>query len=266
MTQVETVALWCGLIGSVAGIVLSILAITVSILSDRRSERISASTIQSLQKIETAVAQQTDDTRQLIKAAWDKLLGAVDRQMSEPGLSPTSAKSVAQGIAAELRDELRLAAIETTSADTVDRPPKEERIGAVVNSLENSLEGLLRQKDGGLHSELDALVNSISSLSPEAQALLQLIRPKHVTREQYRRLMSTENLRRPVMELRGKGLIIPVQPHKGTGDSSPSYYYPPWLAQSLRRAFPLAPEIPNEVEEAVRADLKAAGYPKPTEG
>src|SRR5579864_4569961 len=79
MNQAESVAFWVGFIGSMVGIVLSIVAIVFSILVDRRSSRISDHTIQSLQKIESAVERLSSDTRELIKAGWDKMLGNVDK-------------------------------------------------------------------------------------------------------------------------------------------------------------------------------------------
>src|SRR5271156_2537844 len=104
MTDVEKVALWCGLIASVVSTVLSVVAIWFAIHVNSRSEAVSDQTIRSLQKIESFVQKLSDDTAGLVKAAWDKMLGnmyrteGVDAQVS-------NAKEIASGLTAELKTE-----------------------------------------------------------------------------------------------------------------------------------------------------------------
>ena len=73
MTDVEAVALWVGLIASIVGVVLSIVAIAFAVLVNNRVSDINDKMIQSLQKIEFAVERSSEDTRELIKAGWDKM-------------------------------------------------------------------------------------------------------------------------------------------------------------------------------------------------
>src|SRR5262245_13410053 len=106
MSTVETVALWVGLISSIVSIVLSIVAIVFSLLVERQSSRVAAQTIQSLQKIESAVERLSSDTRELVKAGWDKMLGYVAPPLLNAPIPDAAAKSVASGITAELRADL----------------------------------------------------------------------------------------------------------------------------------------------------------------
>jgi hypothetical protein len=259
VTQVEIVALWAGLITGIASIVLSFVAIAASVLTDRRSSKISEHTIQSLQKIETTVAQQSDDTRQLIKAAWDKLLGTVDRQFIDSGLA--SAKTIAQGIAAELREELQPSGCGGSSA-TPERGADTDRIDKLIERLESSLEAILRRAPSSARpgQSLDLLLENVSRLSPEAQALLKNIRGHHLSRQQYQKLSESKSLGSAILELRREGLLIPVQ-HSYKGRSVPCYYFPPGVGRQLHAAGPLLPVVPDEVEKMVTDELRATGYP-----
>lgn len=84
MTDVEKVALWIGLLSGAISIALSLVAIVFAILVDKRAKDVSDQTIKSLQKIESAVERQSDDTRELIKAGWDKMLGTVPAKKEHP--------------------------------------------------------------------------------------------------------------------------------------------------------------------------------------
>ena len=107
MTELERVALWVGLFAGVVSIVMSFVAIAFAILVDRSARAVSSQTIKSLQKIESEVERLSGDTRELIKAGWDKMLGNVDRD-SHVKTIETPAKEVAAGVASELRAELGL--------------------------------------------------------------------------------------------------------------------------------------------------------------
>ncbi|MGB8412088.1 MAG: hypothetical protein WCE23_04615 [Candidatus Binatus sp.] len=260
MNDVGSVALWVGLIAGIAGIVLSIVAIVAAVLADRRSSRISEHTIRSLQKIESTVGQQSDDTRQLIKAAWDKLLGAVDRPYADS--ASFSAKTIAQGIAAELREELQPVISKTGTELVSIKRDEENRVARVIDSLENSVEGALRHAQENIPSSrsLDALMETVTSLSPEAQALLFAMRRHHLSRNQYQKLRDSSHLSPPLSELRKQGLIIPVQHFYGD-KALPCYYFPPGLARLYRAACAILPPPPEELLAGVEAELKATGYP-----
>jgi hypothetical protein len=263
MTQVEVVALWAGLLTGVASIVLSIVAIVTSILADRRSVSVSQHVIQSLQKIETTVAQQSGDTRQLIKAAWDKLLGAVDHQVLDRPNDSSSAKEIAQGIAAELREEFRRASDTTSVSVPGSSAAKSAHIEEVVENLEQSLEALLERmrEPTRPRDALEAVLNNVSSLSSEAQALLKVMYQQHLSRNQYQSLLKSPFAGPALIELRRRGLITPVQGQSNNGKPIPCYYFPSDMGKALRAAIQLLPPLPDSIEERMRKDLTATGYP-----
>ena len=154
-------------ISSIAGIVLSIVAIVFSILVDRRSSKVSDQTIQSLQKIESTVEHLSSDTRELIKAGWDKMLGSVDRAPSNA--AEVSAKQIAEGIVAELRSEL--AGLKAEKAAVLQRPLTIER---ALSSVETSLEAQLknqRRTTGRPSEALNRMVAAVTELSPTAREI-----------------------------------------------------------------------------------------------
>ena len=71
----KQLSLWAGLIASIAGIVLSVAALIFGVWVNNRATEVRDQTIKSLQKIESAVERLSEDTRGLINAGWDKMLG-----------------------------------------------------------------------------------------------------------------------------------------------------------------------------------------------
>lgn len=261
MSEVETVALWAGLLTGVASIVLSIVAIVTAFLTDRRTAKVSERTIQALQKIESAVERSSDDTRELIKAAWDKLLGSMDKQVAEP--SQLSSKAIVEGIAAELREDLKGLAQSRQSTDPTS-PPESERINTLVGNLESSLESLLRrsQEVGRPGKLLDSIIEAMRALSPEAQAIIKAIYGHHLTRSQYQRLLESQTLGKAISELRAASLLVPVTHTHKDGTKEPCYYYPSGMSGYIRAGGAVLPPIPTETEKRVLAELHAAGYGK----
>ena|SRR5436190_17397695 len=103
MNNVEQVALWVGLISGIVSIVMSVVAIAFAVMVDRSSRAVTAQTIKSLQKIESDVERLSSDTRELIKAGWDRMLGSVSLAYPPESTAPSQ---LASGIAAELKSEL----------------------------------------------------------------------------------------------------------------------------------------------------------------
>jgi len=258
MNQGQTVAFWIGLIGSVVGIVLSIVAIVFSILVDRRSSKISDHTIQSLQKIESAVERLSSDTRELIKAGWDKMLGNVDRAVP-PASSESSAKEVAAGIAAELRSELTTLGGDRGSADKAQL--KVEELEKYLKNLEASLMAQLRAQrmDARPSTRFESVLEMIGDLTPQTHALLRSISDSHLTQTEYKRLASTR-FGPSLLELRKAGLLVPVVHNTSTGPE-PCYYFPSGIAKIARAAFHVLPEPPKELQREVAKELKLVGYP-----
>jgi hypothetical protein len=230
-------------------VVLSIVAITLSILVDRRASQVNDQTIKSLQKIESAVERSSGDTRELIKAAWDKLLGGY--QTDFPKSSENSAQAVAKGIASELRKELNLALPGGSPGSVVD-PQREERLKKVVDNLETSLAALLEHEGKAvpLGRAIDVAVATIT----------QIMMGHHLTRDQYERMEKLRACGPALMELRAKGLIVPVSHKHSSGKTEPCYYFAPGIASALRAAMTLIPQPPRSVVETVHSELHDAGY------
>lgn len=149
MSQVETVAMWAGLIASIAGIVLSVAALVFGVWVNNRATEVSDQTIRSLQKIESAVERLSDDTRNLIKAGWDKMLGSVEN-LSAPQRAEAEdaederqpATEIASGLAQEARADLGLTG-ERPSGGAVS-PELVQRFERVLENLEQSMAAQLK--------------------------------------------------------------------------------------------------------------------------
>jgi len=258
MNQVESVAFWVEFITSIVGIVLSIVAIVFSILVDRRSSTISAHTIQSLQKIESAVERSSSDTRELIKAGWDKMLGSVDKAPL-PTASESSAKEVAAGIAAELRSEIASlsANMGTTSGES---RLQVEQLEKYLKNLEASLVAQLKtsRSDVRPSAKFEELLDAMRELEQPAYALLGAIRFHHLSKSQYNKLVEGR-LGPYVLELRAAGLLVPVV-HKTSQGSEPCYYMPPGISKLARAIFQILPEPSEEAMHDIAAELERIGY------
>jgi hypothetical protein len=259
MNQVESVSFWIGLISSIVGIVLSVVAIVFSVLVDRRSSTISDRTIQSLQKIESAVERSSSDTRDLIKAGWDKMLGNVERGPISTS-SDNSAKEIAAGITAELRSELQsLGAGKGETAD--DSKHRVDQLEKYIKDLEASLVSQLRTAHSDIRpsAKFDEISDTIRQLTEPAYAILAAIRNRHLTQSQYRNL-SQGVFATAVLELRRSGLLVPVV-HKTSHGPEPCYYMPPGSAQLASAAIQVLPEPNASLSQAISEELIRVGYP-----
>jgi hypothetical protein len=250
--------MWVSIIASIAGIVLSIVAIGFAILVDQRSRRISDQNIKSLQKIESVVEHLSDNTRELIKAAWDKLLGSVERFPKEIG--DPDAKQLASGLAAELKSELGL---DKDDHMTSEESPNVEHLTRVVDNLQSSFEALLRdrQTSPSPSKALDRIFYEVSNLSPQSQALIRLIIARHLTRSQYHKALNSEPLSAPIRELRSAGFLIPVVHKLPDGAEEPCYYFPASFAKALSTGWSFLPEVSPEILAKMKDALEAIGYP-----
>jgi len=259
MTQTESVAFWISFIGTIVSIVLSIVAIVFSILVDRRSSTVSDRTIQSLQKIESAVERSSTDTRELIKAGWDRMLGNVGADSPQKTAAADSAKEVAGGIAAELRVELSKLASNVGASEGASKA-KFEEIERYLKNLEATLSAQLRsaRSDARPSAKIDEVFASIRELSPRAYAILRAIEGRHISREQYQKL-SDGRLGRALLELREAGLLAPAI-HKTSTGPEPCYYYPRDISSAVRAVIEISGP-PNAAADAeVKAELSKVGY------
>lgn len=261
MNQVETVALWAGLLSSVVGIVLSIVAIVFSILVDRRSSKVSDHTIQALQRIESAVERLSSDTRDIIKAGWDRMLVGVGTQHDAPTnplTNESSAKQIAAGIAAELRAELTSIAL-AAGANPTTQP---EKLETLLSSLESSLAAQLKapRADERPSETFDRVMSTVSAMSSPTYTLLRAIGRAHLTLTEYKQLQSGR-FGAALNDLREAGYLVPVVHRNADGTNEPCYYLPPGRSRMVRAALQLLPEPPRGLREEVEAELKRIGYP-----
>lgn len=252
MSDAETVGLWLGIFAGIAGIVLSSVAIWFARSVDDRAKQVNDQTIQSLQKIETTVERLSGDTTGLIKAAWDKMLGQVGYLPSSEE-TRTSAERAAAGISAEVRAEL---------ADTGDLTEAEDRrletlVENIKAALTPQIAALSRPDRPG--AALESTLESLRTLSPEAQELARMITQKHLTWNQYRQLRQSP-LSNALMELRHSGILVPLEGVASSGGKIPVYYFPAHTAKVMRAALELLPDNPATVERTVLSKLQELGY------
>jgi len=266
MNQVETVALWAGLIGSIVGAVLGVVAIVFSLWVNQRASEVSDYTIQALQKIESTVERLSQDTNGLIKAAWDKMLSGQRVAVGDDSLGANpdvDAPALAKGIAAELREELRSA----SSGPNRSNVQTEEAISDAVGRLEQAVAmELKRSRQGSLGAAVDSMVEATQNLSPEAVAVLRAVvgldagseqGGRHLTRSQSRRLSEDATMGQPMLELRAAGLLVPR-----TSNNGELVYFAPTRSETMRTALLMAPVPSPETQEKVARALKGVGYLK----
>jgi hypothetical protein len=258
LTQVETVALWAGLIVGIASVVLAVVAIYFSIEVDRRSSETATSTVGALERIQGAVEGQSRDTRDLIKVGWERMLGSVEpADQQEPG-SAEGAREIAAGLAAEIRAALTQGdgeggSIEPspTSAETDDR----------VDEFRETLETQLRAASSRPGDEIQFWIDQITSLSEDAQALLRAL-PSHITADQLRALRrDPEGIRDELHELRRAGFLVPLEGYNHERKRTVVYWLPPPSARPIRAALLMLPEPRTELTDFVEAKLAEIGYP-----
>jgi hypothetical protein len=250
LTDVDTVALWSGLISAIVSIVLSIVAIWFARDVDRRSLEINTQTIRSLEAIQAAVQRLSDDTGGLIKVAWERMLGSV-------GASSPRADTDLQTMLAGLVGELR--------QDTADLPA-----GASVDRLIRGMDDRVRRA-AVRHGErgsmprswaFNVVVDAIESMSPVAIELLRELQGGHfLTRAQYQQLRRDPELAVAIDELRDRDLVMPYQRHGAKGEET-LYGIAPWLHGVIGPALVFTDhETPSSPEtERVRAALREVGY------
>jgi hypothetical protein len=255
MSQVETVALWAGLIASIAGIVLSIVATVFAIWVGKESSQVNQQMIRSLQKIETTVEHLSADTRELITAAWNRLLTAglgsdLETETSDHELP----EELSAGIASEVRSELK----ENIGASEAERLKRAE---SALEDLRESVSALLRRTSAkGTNTPDNFLIESVRNLPVDAKALISILaRSRHLTRKQYRAATQNQTLKAALKALRGNGLLVPLEGQEN-GEAVPVYYFPANLTRPIKIASQLAGPIPEETTSKISDALREVGH------
>lgn len=259
MDAVNTVALWAGLLTGVISVALAIVSISFTYLVEKRASDINARVIQTLQKIESAVERTTDDTANLIKVAWERMLppvgaGTTDKSTQQTALgSDDTAKQIASGVAAELRAEL---------SSIKDDQSVIDEINQALARLEETIEAQLESNPPrSRRAETDALYNTLESLSPYALALLaELVRNKHLTAKQYKDLANGP-LANALAELRNSALLIPLAGFDEDLEEIPVYWLSPDIPpQLVNGLLPLVNPPAKARVDRVRHELARVGY------
>ena len=254
MSQVETVALWAGLIASIAGIVLSIVATIFAIYVSKESSLVNQQMIRSLQKIETTVEHLSADTRELITAGWNKMLAGLGAE--DDGDTSEAPDEISSGIASEVRSEL------TEDGIGESGPQRVERLERALEDLRETLSAQLRQRPTRDSTDpISALAEKIRGLPIEARAFISILsRGRHLTRKEYTISSINQPLKVAMKSLRTAGLLVPLQGHSEDNGPVPVYYFPPGTTKHIRVASQLAGEVPKEILEKISDALKTIGY------
>jgi hypothetical protein len=255
MSQVEIVALWAGLIASVAGIVLSFVATIFAVLVSKQSTEVNQQMIKSLQKTESTVEHLSDDTGELIKAGWNKMLTGFGREHDADATALEATNEISEGVASEVRSQLEDNLGESDSQ-------RIERLEATLDDLKETTAALLRRKyRRDSEDVLMSLTEELRLLPVEARAVLTILsRGGHITRKQYISSIRHPLLKGPIKRLRAFGLLIPLVGNDEGGRSEPVYYFPPHTTNQIKLASQLVGDIPNEVLDSISGALKNIGY------
>ena len=253
LNQVETVALWIGVVTGVASIVLSIIAILFARDVDRWSGEVSKQTIRSLESIETTVQRLSEDTGGLIKVAWDRMLGTMER---DGGPSRDQLRTVLSGLLAEFGEE----AEERAPGKGMEELAR--NIGRRVQRAAGDNAAQLRGELGG-SGAFDAVVGAINSMSTLAIELLRaLLRTRHLTRAQYHRLREDPEMAEALDELRERQILVPLEGHTGKGGKTGGVVYSlsPWISDVVGPALVFTGHETPSPEETERIQNALMDY------
>jgi len=107
-------------------------------------------------------------------------------------------------------------------------------------------------------------VKKISTLSPDAQALLaELANTGHLTRKQYQGLTKNPRIGESVLELRERGFLVPLSGTHIDGHKIPVYWLPGGMANQVKAAIQLLPDVSKEHRFMVSEELAGARHRAP---
>ncbi|MDB6110556.1 MAG: hypothetical protein JWR69_2306 [Pedosphaera sp.] len=249
MTQVETAALWIGLLSAVVSIVLSVVAILFARDVDRRSLEMTNQTIRSLEAIQSTVQRLSDDTGGLIKVAWERMLGTMGPQ------GDTAVQDMLPGLLAEFRQD----ANDLAPGTGVDKLARD--VGERVRRATTRKSGTGREVAPRSWA-FNAAIKAIESLSPLAIELLRALeQTHHLTRSQYQQLRKDADLALALDELRDQDILIPLQRTVPHGEET-VYGLAPWFQGVIGPALVFTGHETPASSEAQRVmdSLKKVGF------
>jgi len=241
---------------SVASIVLSVVAIAFAIWVNNRASEIDNQMIRSLQKIESTVERVSSDTRELITAGWNKMLGGIGPD-DVADAADDSREAISGGLATEVRSEL----LADEGASPPASPDRLERIQRTLEDLQQTVAAQLGQRPIPSGKHIDLVLRRMSMLPIEARSILEVLASgRHIDRKEYVAAMKDPVLGDPLRSLRKAGLLVPLEGVGEDGDPVPVYHLPPGWVRRIRTALKLTGEIPDEIQSKVRATLSQHGY------
>ncbi len=258
MNQIETVALWAGLMASIAGIVLSIVATLFALWVNKESTVVNQQMIKSLQKIESTVEHLSADTRELITAGWNKMLTGLGngRDIEEGSSTAEITDQISAGVESEVQSELQ-------DSSTESERQRIERLEAALLDLKETIASQLRRRSyKDSDDPLYALVEDLKRLPLESRAMVNILATNsyHLTRNQYLKMSKNPLLKIAIKRLRASGLLVPLVGKKDDGLTEPVYYFPPNATKTIRLASTLAGEIPKDILNNVSIEMDSLGY------
>jgi hypothetical protein len=280
MSEVEHVALWAGLLASVMGIVLSVVAILFTYAVNKRADRVNESTIRSLGSIEASVAQTDASITGLVRQAWGQFLRLdEDRReddavvVAEPPIEESPPEDTAPPAPPKTgspepypqgpRRGGSPAGTPLTGEESIEPSPVTDRMGEIAPRLERTAahsQRAPRRPSAERNSNAFRRSVNLSSLSDEAVELLRILATNgHLTSKQYRALKKSE-LESAVAELKSRGLLVPLFGAVAESDGDDTVYWiPPGVEGDVRWALRLAP-ISHPIRDDVAWALVKIGY------
>lgn len=245
MDQVEQVALWTGLFASIVGIVLAAVSMTFTWLVNKRTDDLTETTVQALERIESTVQEVSDGSNQLIRKAWDRMLDGGFRPEPAARVTEEDREVMLGGVTEEVLSE-RAAA------------------GEDVTLNEGDIDELIRRW-ATVPTEkltLDELILKMNSLSGLSRSLLAaLVGAKHLTNDEYKALLNS-SIAQAVHELRGAGLLVPLKGYSaGPGRPPIVYWLPSSNVDTIKAASLLSDPCSDKDTTAVASALVEIGYP-----
>jgi hypothetical protein len=247
MDEVERVGLWIGLLASVAGIVLAVVAIWFAQRVDRDSRRVAEKTITSLQKIESAVDKQSNEVTNLVKVAWTSMFGS-ETEVHDPGADADTISHRAFGAPQEVADSS-----DGNGIDEADKRMLETLVDQFDRTIGSDM-GSARRPGAGIRLVLGRL----QTLSPRALELARILgNGRHLTSTEYAQLADQDP--ELVDELREASLLRPFKGRvKGRNESV--YWFPPGVGRWVPLAMTLHNQEYPDAHDSIHKLLDAVGY------
>jgi hypothetical protein len=245
-SDVAVAATWAGFILGIVSIVLAGVSMVFTYVVNLRSDRVTEQSIKTLQQIESAVGRTSDDMRELIRVGWDKLLSG----LGERTRGTSEVENIAGGLAGELREALGIQKDSQPDGDLSLSADKLRHLEELLSNQEQMIQSLLRR---GTQDEF-SLRPSEGITFPRTRALAQLLRNRHLTEEQYKKLQKDSYMRDPIVGMRRAGLLVPFTSPE---DGQVVYWFPSRAA--ARDALLLRTPAPGIVAR-VRRKLEEVGY------